>query len=142
MAGRCRTGQGINDEASCIKKKPPGETGGQNLQSEGTVMQNEFHVNISNNRYIQLLEAENTLLRSYLKPAVETPAVKPYTPPFNPSGCNLNAITKRIHATGISTKQWAKDNGFRDSAVRSVICGNLQSKSITDALIRDGFVEL
>lgn len=112
-------------------------------------MQKSQHVNISNTRYIQLLESENALFRIQAKltsitvdqPTADTQPVKPYVSPFNPTGCNLNAITKRIHATGISTKQWAKDNGFRDNSVRSVICGNMQSKSITDALIRDGFMD-
>jgi len=114
------------------------------------VSDSQTHVNITKTRYIELLEAENGLYRIQARcidptPATTTPAsaptVKPYIPPFNPTGCNLNAVTRRIHATGISTKQWATDNGFRASAVRSVICGNMQSKSITDALIRDGFME-
>lgn len=112
-------------------------------------MQNPEHVNIPKQRYIELLEAQNALYRIkeklsgiFIEPAaVKVQQVTPYTSPFNPTGCNLNAITKRIHATGISVKQWAKANGFKSVNVRLVICGHLKNKAIIAALIRDGFME-
>jgi gp16 family phage-associated protein len=115
-----------------------------------TINESQKQVNISNKRYIELLEAENGLYRIQAMlsgVATEAPAVsayvhpqtvKPYVSPF--SGCKINAVTQRIHDTGISTKEWAKRNGFKAHAVRSVICGNISSKSIRGALIRDGFM--
>ena len=112
-------------------------------------------VTIPTNRYIQLLEAENGLLRISSKLAsvvLEEPqsakqAVKPYVPPFisqedaDLSSCRFNVITRRIHATGISVKQWSIENGFKASITRAVICGNRTSRVITAALVRDGFAE-
>lgn len=90
-------------------------------------MQKPQHVKIPATRYIELLEIEIKMLK--------TPARVPTV-----GGCNLNEVTKRIHATGITSKQWAQENGFKADAVRSVICGNWKSDTITAALIRDGFM--
>lgn len=91
-------------------------------------MQKPQHVKIPATRYIELLEIEIKMLK---------------TPPrtLATSGCTLHETTKRIRATGLTSKQWAKKNGFNDNAVRQVICGVRTIPDITAALIRDGFME-
>jgi len=90
-------------------------------------MQIQNTVNIPATRYIELLEIEIRMLK---QPARQITG-----------GCNLNEITKRIRKTGITSKQWAEKQGFKANAVRTVVCGHWKSEAITNALIRDGFIE-
>lgn len=83
---------------------------------------------IPTTRYIQLLEAENELLKIRVFSARR-------------SGCKLTNVTQQIQATGVTVKQWSKQHGFDYQAVRNVICGNRTNLMIEAALKADGFME-
>ena len=87
-------------------------------------------IRIAPDRYIYLLELENEVLRKQIADR------KHQKTGF---GCVRNELTKQMHATGKTLKQWANERGFKYQAVRNVVCGWQNTPTIRAALIAEGF---
>jgi len=102
-------------------------------------MQQTETVNIPAKRYIELLEAEVSLLKAkYATPPNEQQSE--LTIPITSGSCVMHDITRKIHASGITVKTWAMNHGFDPATVRMVICGQRKRDDIHAALKADGFV--
>jgi hypothetical protein len=107
------------------------------------VHDSQTHVNITKERYIQFLEAENALYRIQEKMNnLDKPSQAPSSTSILSTSCHFNAVTNKIRLTGKTVKQWAKNNGFKPDYVRMTICGFKSFPVIRQALVKDGFMEV